>query len=126
MILPSRDALKFASYVILRHETDCLHYDLMFETEEKLTTYSIFQEPHFKDFEELRIQRIQDHRLKYLSYEGSISGGRGRVQRWDRGKYAGLTSEQFYLEGEQLEGLFEILPSEEESWYFFKKLFLKF
>ncbi|MEK7449666.1 MAG: DNA polymerase ligase N-terminal domain-containing protein [Planctomycetota bacterium] len=31
--------------------------------------------------------RLPDHRLKYLSYEGKISRGRGRVVIWDKGVY---------------------------------------
>lgn len=30
-------------------------------------------------------QRIHDHRLDYLEYEGPISGDRGHVSRYDRG-----------------------------------------
>jgi hypothetical protein len=32
-------------------------------------------------------QRLADHRLAYLDYEGEISGGRGRVSRVGEGHY---------------------------------------
>lgn len=35
----------------------------------------------------LDIERIANHRLLYLDYEGPVSGGRGHVTRWDWGEY---------------------------------------
>ena len=32
-------------------------------------------------------ERIADHRLLYLDYEGPVSGNRGTVTRWDAGVY---------------------------------------
>ncbi|MFO0203155.1 MAG: hypothetical protein ACK528_08500, partial [Alphaproteobacteria bacterium] len=35
----------------------------------------------------LLIERIANHRLLYLDYEGPVSGDRGHVTRWDWGEY---------------------------------------
>jgi hypothetical protein len=35
----------------------------------------------------LDIERIANHRLLYLDYEGPVSGNRGHVARWDWGEY---------------------------------------
>jgi len=42
----------------------------------------------------MQAERIGDHRLAYLDYEGPVSGDRGTVARWDAGEYThGPTSE---------------------------------
>ena len=33
-------------------------------------------------------ERLADHRLDYLSYEGPVSENRGVVSRWDEGTYS--------------------------------------
>jgi hypothetical protein len=54
-------------------------------------------------------QRIADHRLAYLEYEGPISGGRGTVRRLDGGSYfAGATPGCYSLAGGILCGEIEI------------------
>lgn len=37
--------------------------------------------------ESLLVERLPDHRLAYLDYEGPISGDRGTVSRRDEGEY---------------------------------------
>ena len=78
-------------YVILRHELSDntgreLHWDLMLEAEGVLRTWALAEEPR----QEATIEAVQllDHRVAYLEYEGDLSGGRGRVSRWDAGDYA--------------------------------------
>lgn len=57
------------------------HYDLMLEWGDVLKTWSV------SALDATTAQRIQDHRLLYLEYEGEISGGRGEVRIVDRGTY---------------------------------------
>ena len=78
-------------FVILRHEVSDdtrrgLHWDLMLEDEGVLRTWALAEEPHL----EATIDAVQlpDHRMAYLDYEGDVSGGRGRVSKWDVGEYA--------------------------------------
>lgn len=78
-------------YVVLAHHTTPFHYDLMLEHGEVLATWS-FDEPPGQDVQACRL--IQDHRKIYLEYEGEISGGRGRVERWDAGTYDGEIAEE--------------------------------
>jgi hypothetical protein len=37
--------------------------------------------------EVIAVEPIGDHRLRYLNYEGPISGNRGSVVRWDQGVF---------------------------------------
>jgi hypothetical protein len=43
-------------------------------------------------------ERLPDHRLAYLDFQGEISGDRGTVTRWDRGEYECLSSADALLE----------------------------
>lgn len=59
------------------------HYDLMLERGGLLLTWAL---PRLPDSgESVSAQRLADHRLAYLDYEGEVSGGRGVVSRHDRG-----------------------------------------
>jgi len=40
----------------------------------------------WRDVRRLALQRLADHRRRYLAYEGPISQGRGRVRRVDAGR----------------------------------------
>lgn len=59
------------------------HYDLMLEHDGVLLTWAL-SDP-LEAGVALLAERLADHRLAYLDYEGEISGGRGSVTRWDRG-----------------------------------------
>ena len=91
-------------YVLLRH--DCppamgrsSHWDFMLEHTGALWTWALQDLPAewqrqlaigsddtFKD--EVRAERLADHRLDYLEYEGPLSEGRGNVRRIATGIYA--------------------------------------
>jgi len=61
-----------------------------------------------------------DHRREYLTYEGPVSGGRGRVQRIDGGTVVFQTQDPdritFTLAGECLQGQFILRHIEGEHW----------
>lgn len=72
-------------YVVLHHTgIDRPHYDLMFErhSHEALASVRCSDWP---PAEGTIFERIADHRLVYLDYEGSISEGRGQVKRVESG-----------------------------------------
>ena len=69
-------------FVILEHDWDGVHYDLMFEADGRLRTWKIPAPPCA---EPQPAVLIFDHRIDYLAYEGPVSGGRGTVKRWDSG-----------------------------------------
>jgi hypothetical protein len=55
-------------------------------------------------------ERLADHRLDYLKYEGPVSGDRGEVRRLDAGNYRmGVTPETFILQGRELRGEIEFV-----------------
>ncbi|SFH55451.1 DNA polymerase ligase N-terminal domain-containing protein [Planctomicrobium piriforme] len=88
-------------FVILIHDWPQLHWDLMLEGEKALETWRLSQEPNVGV--EIAAERLPDHRLAYLDYEGPVSGNRGSVKRWDGGEFelTGQTPEKltFRLSG---------------------------
>ena len=77
-------------FVVLRHETPPgaprpTHWDLMFECGASLRTWAVLELP--TSTTSVAAQRLADHRLAYLDYEGPVSRSRGVVSRWDGGDY---------------------------------------
>lgn len=79
-------------YVILTHDHPFLHWDLMLEDAGVLRTWRLLEEPAAG--RTVRAERLADHRLAYLDYEGPVSGGRGNVAQWDHGTYDATVSGQ--------------------------------
>src|SRR5207253_10100415 len=73
-------------FVILEHDHPELHWDLMLEVGDVLWTWRLCGDPETVG-EAIPAQRIGEHRLLYLDYEGPVRGGRGTVRRWDAGTY---------------------------------------
>lgn len=73
-------------FVLLEHRWNGVHWDLMLESGETLRTWAI--DAPIVPGVDLPARMLADHRLTYLNYEGTISGGRGQVRRIDRGSYA--------------------------------------
>ena len=51
-----------------------------------LWTWRLLDEPRLGRV--CRAERLADHRVSYLDYEGPVSGDRGSVTRWDWGTYS--------------------------------------
>ncbi len=71
-------------YVILEHDWNGVHYDLMLEHGQTLTTWRL--ESPLREGVQPAI-RLPDHRTAYLDYEGKVSGNRGSVRRVAEGEY---------------------------------------
>lgn len=72
-------------FVILEHDHPFPHWDFMLEAGAVLRTWRLLALPEAR--EAVRAEAIGDHRVAYLDYEGPVSGGRGRVKRWDTGTF---------------------------------------
>ena len=73
-------------FVVLHHAgIDDPHFDFMFETsgESQLTTFRL---PQWPLHETQPAVKLRDHRRVYLTLQGDISLGRGRVDRVDEGE----------------------------------------
>jgi hypothetical protein len=79
-------------FVVLRHDFPDgagrpLHWDFMLEAGDVLRTWALAEQPGPAGTS-CFAQKLADHRLVYLDYEGEISGNRGTVSRLDGGDYA--------------------------------------
>ncbi len=77
-----------SDFVIQQHTTNTgIHWDLMLRLGDVLLTWQVELSPEQWSAGALCCRRIFDHRLKYLTYEGEISGDRGSVQIYAAGQY---------------------------------------
>ena len=95
-------------FVVLEHDHPDVHWDLMLESGETLTTWSLPPQPlPLGEFQSPTTRR-PDHRKRYLEYEGDISDGRGTVRRIDFGTYQPFDERLFLLCGTVFAGTLEI------------------
>lgn len=70
---------------ILEHDHPFLHWDLLLDNGETLTTWRLLQRPAGDAW--IPAERLPDHRRIYLDYEGPVSGDRGVVQQLLTARY---------------------------------------
>lgn len=76
-------------YAILTHDFPFLHWDFLLEDGESCRTWRLLSAPGSSS--EIIAERLPDHRLLYLTYEGPVSGNRGTVSLWDSGMFEWIT-----------------------------------
>lgn len=105
-------------FVILDHDHPFPHLDFMIESGDRLRSWRLLGEP--APARTLAAEGIGDHRKDYLDYTGPVSGGRGRVERWDAGTFA-LNEEtadevRLTLWGDRIKGRVILRRREGDSW----------
>ena len=107
-------------FVVLTHDHPHLHWDLLLEADGALRTWRLEMPP--APAAEIRAEALPDHRLMYLTYEGPVSGNRGRVDRWDAGSYEivcwNAQRIELMLSGERIQGLIVITQFKGTDWRF--------
>ena len=105
-------------FAILEHDYPILHWDLLLESGPALRTWRVSAPPELG--KQIEATPSFDHRLVYLDYEGPISGGRGRVKRWDAGTFTWeeVRPERVAvrLEGRRLAGLAVLERNDLSAW----------
>jgi len=103
-------------FAILTHNHPFLHWDLLLEDGESCQTWRLMLKP--AEGIAVPAERIADHRLVYLDYEGPVSGDRGTVTRFDAGTFEWLANESSHVEvelfGSRLNGRCTIEPNSGE------------
>ncbi len=75
-------------FVVQEHTTpEGVHWDLMLEQGDVLTTFRLEKEPVECLTQEVRAVKIFDHPLRFLTYEGPVQKGTGKVRIADSGTY---------------------------------------
>ena len=108
-------------FVVQEHTTpDGVHWDLMLETADVLTTFRLEQPPQAALKGAVRAVRIFDHPLRFLTYEGPVQKGTGKVRIADRGTCCFLDEADnaitLDLQGAILQGGFTLTRIEGTSW----------
>jgi DNA polymerase Ligase (LigD) len=105
-------------FAILVHDYPILHWDFLLEQGDVLLTWRLSAPPESGAVVDAR--KAFDHRPLYLNYEGAVSGGRGRVTRWDGGMFDWEVREPAQiavrLSGARLQGVFRLNLLDGEIW----------
>jgi hypothetical protein len=108
-------------FVVQEHTTsNGVHWDLMLEKGDVLTTFRLEQPPQAALDGPVRAVKIFDHPPRFLTYEGLVQKGTGKVRIVDRGICC-LPDETedaiaLDLQGEILQGGFILTRIEGTSW----------
>ena len=111
-------------FVIQKHVAPELpvHWDFMLEDGCVLKTYRLELPPEELLKKRATAVRIFDHPLKFLTYEGNLSRGKGCVQIADAGTYQLFNQHenrrQIELNGNVLRGKFYLTHLKDDKWEF--------
>jgi bifunctional non-homologous end joining protein LigD len=125
-------------FVVHRHESRRLHYDLRLEIGGTLKSWAVPKGPTLDPKQKRLAVHVEDHPLEYGNFEGTIPTGNygaGVVNIWDCGTFETLgemTAEQqlergdfkFQLHGDKLMGNFALVRlknSKKNEWLLLKK-----
>jgi len=86
----SIDALR-SRFVILEHDHPFLHWDFLLQQDKVLQAWRLLQPVRCGNW--IPAERLPDHRLLYLDYEGPVSNDRGTVRRISSGWFTVERSE---------------------------------
>ncbi len=115
--------MKNNRFVIQEHETpEGIHWDLMLERGEIMTTFRLVERPEQALAHPIRAEKIFDHPLRFLTYEGPVQKGTGRVHIVERGTYHCTEWRDdrlvLVLNGTILHGAFTLVRTAESRWHF--------
>jgi len=110
-------------FVVQEHTTpEGVHWDLMLEQDDVLLTFRLEDEPSQSPVNEIRATRIFDHPLRFLTYEGPVQKGTGKVRIIDHGVYEYRSQSEdllaFELNGATLRGDFTLARIKGDEWRF--------
>lgn len=116
-------------YVIQEHHASKLHWDLRFEVNDSLKSWTLPKEPPQKIGEKRLAISVDDHPIEYALFEGQIPDGNygaGQVKIWDKGTFEVMENNDkkivVNIHGTRLKGKYCLVhfESEEKNWLFFK------
>ena len=110
-------------FVIQKHtKSGDAHWDLMVQNGDFLQTWRLDKNPKQLLNTQTKAEKIFDHPLKFLTYEGKVNEGRGSVKIADKGvcKITAQSDDKIEMElaGAILKGEFVLTHITETSWQF--------
>jgi len=111
-------------FVVHAHKrtAEPVHYDLMLEKGELLQTFRLELPPDRINKSGCEAIKVADHPRRFLTYEGSVHDGRGRIKMVDCGTYQLIGDDENRLEfefwGKQLNGRFVLKHIDGDTWKF--------
>lgn len=131
-------------FVVQKHDSSKLHYDLRLEIDGTLPSWAIPKGPSLDSNVKRLAMQTEDHPMGYANFEGVIPEGygAGTVMVWDNGTYDNLYLDKegspipmekclkggkikVYFHGHKLKGawvLFKLKSSKEKNAWVFKKI----
>jgi hypothetical protein len=108
-------------YVILKHTTPKdTHFDFMLETGDHLSTWRINIGPEELKTTPAKAEKIFDHKLKFLTYQGPVNNGPGNVTTADKGTYSIITQTseklQIQIDANILSGTYTLQQKTKNTW----------
>ena len=108
-------------FVIQRHSSDAdVHWDFMLQKGGCLQTWRIDLPPEQIKGQAVKAERIFDHPLKFLTYEGPVKNNTGQVRIADLGNYDILDKNEketlLQIDGQVLKGRFTFNHIEKDMW----------
>ena len=112
-----------SKFVVQEHTTvEGVHWDLLLELDGVLVTFRLEQEPAKALTYEVRAVKIFDHPLRFLTYEGPVQKGTGKVRIVDSGFYSYHDRRDdlwsLTMNGAILKGDFTLTRIENAEWCF--------
>lgn len=110
-----------SEFVIQQHTTpEGYHWDLMLQSGDVLWTWRMTVSPEHINTACLPIERIVDHPLRFLSYEGPVQNNTGRVKIADKGCFRMISVKIDSLcvdvQGKILQGIFTLTCQSGNLW----------
>jgi len=116
-------------YVIQKHYSKNLHYDLRLEIKDILKSWAIPKKPPVKKGVKRLAIQTENHSIDYADFEGVISEepyGTDSVEIWDKGTYETYENKKdkilIHINGKKLVGNYCLirLRGQKKNWLFFK------
>ncbi len=110
-------------FVIQKHSSrEDTHWDLMLEKSGSLQTFRLDTPPDQLLTKPAQAVKIDDHDPKFLTYQGPVNKGAGKVEIADKGTYKIKKDDRHFIEmdmvGKILKGSFKITHTQKDNWLF--------
>ena len=112
---------QYRRFVILKHVRGYdVHWDFMIESDGSLQTWRIDISPDILSQETGHAEKISDHPLRFLTYEGPVNKGKATVTIAETGKYRIIEKDgkniTLKMDGNILRGKFSLKHIDKENW----------